>query len=486
MIWSDKDIEEFEGEATLNSSPNLGNTGFLENFGAMWDNEMASGLTISKRMMESDQIQADRELLSQASSNSEYDKFRTTPKTIEEQTSAYGDSAYTPMSDYSSPISKSQDYDMDGLRKAYSEKTGVKVKLQADWDEEYKQQVQTADQVYQKVSSRATFGGSVASFVAGAGAQLLEPVNYVTGFGAGVAMKSTQLGLSMVGRSTIGGASAMFAEVPIQLKVQSWKEENGLTYSDGNVVMSVLFAGALGAGIPAGLEAVGKAYRGVKGRIAENELKLASANKAQLKEGEIQSIKDQLEADEVLADKLKNMDYEGRALEKINKMMPKDQQKKTLQEIYKLRAETLERIESNTDKLETLSPVKEKEHEIEDMLNMGDDVVVGKAVNDAQARMKERDSIDPNVEQKPLTAKQQLKADNDKFIDDQNKAIKCMMGEPLTTAEKPRVRAKTASTPKPKAKAKAKPKAKANVLGKKVKGKKANPLTKELLKGSKK
>lgn len=224
-MWN-KDTRDFT--AHVEDNLDMGDeikTGFTENFYATANNELQSGLSISRFIQESPIREQQSALRKMARTDPNVSAFRTVE--------INGDGRAI--------IS----YDYDAMAQHYIAQGDDTIVPFEEIRATTQMATKQADENQKRTAERATGIGTVGSFAGAIATQVAEPVNYavvIPGVGAA----------SALGTKILAGTGAgLIAEAIIQPHVQEWKNANDIEYTDEDVMFamgaSAVFGGVMGA-----------------------------------------------------------------------------------------------------------------------------------------------------------------------------------------------------------------------------------------------
>lgn len=278
-------------------------TGFAENYYATVTNEIHSGLSISKFLMEAPIREQNEALLRMAQSDSDFSKYRTVD-----------------INEDGRPVVS---YDYDGMADEAISRGDEDIVPYADLRTQISESVLQADNYQRDISKNSTGMGTIGEFAGAVAVQVAEPVNYIVvipGIGA-----ASSLGLKVLA----GAGAGALSEAVIQPFVQEWKNTNEIKYTDEDVAFAVgtstVFGGlAGGAG-----HYIGKMIKGMEkesARIGLDARGNAMDEKEALDAG-IESLQglhrevtelEQMDTDISIGEKLRTLDDRVRAQQEMS------------------------------------------------------------------------------------------------------------------------------------------------------------------------
>ncbi|CAL9956517.1 hypothetical protein VPHK289_0018 [Vibrio phage K289] len=218
-MWG-KDTQDSLDLAGARLSDGEVETSFGQNLEAQFDNEIASGLSISRYLAQAPIRDRNQRINEMAKNDDELGQFRKV--------------SIDPVTGY-----PNSEIDYDAAADYLVQRGDDGFESTATLNEQIQKGVQQADEYAAKVSEHATFTGHVGGFVGGTGAQVLEPVNYVAVIpGIGQASVATKVAL--------GAAEGALASTMVQPTIKRWKNDNDIEYTTKDMLVDVGLSAAFG------------------------------------------------------------------------------------------------------------------------------------------------------------------------------------------------------------------------------------------------
>ncbi|ASV43711.1 hypothetical protein [Vibrio phage JSF9] len=281
-MW-DKDTVDFTNHANNNLARKDGvaESGFGSGFSASVDNEMASGLSVSRYIMSAPIRERNAKIRDLMNEDPDIARFRSV--------------SINPNTGY--PESS---YDYDAAADYLIERGDEGFQSTAELTAQIQESVKQTDEMNRIIGAEANALGVAGSFAGAFASQTMEPLNYVAvipGLGQAASM-------SVKAKAAVGAVEGALASALAQPAIKGWKNENDIEYTTKDVVLDVGMSAAFGGALSALSHWVSGAISGIKSKKAD-AIDADSSEALSAAESRLNEFKSEVEHLDALPDELK-------------------------------------------------------------------------------------------------------------------------------------------------------------------------------------
>lgn len=224
-MWG-KDVQDTLDRADANLVTSDVETGFGVNFEATAQNVLASGLSVSRYIMQEPIRERNSRIRDLGNTDPEIAQFRNIK--VDPKTGRV-----------------TSDYDYDAAADYLVQRGDEGFQSTAELQKQIQESVKQADEYEKLVADKSGIAGVAGSFAAGLATQVIEPVNYVAVI-PGIGTAAT---LSMRAKVAVGAIEAALGSALVQPTMKQWKNENDIEYTTKDMALDVGLSAAFGGAL---------------------------------------------------------------------------------------------------------------------------------------------------------------------------------------------------------------------------------------------